>query len=136
MELWEAEQDFIRRFNGLEDWMARYDYLMMEGLAMPKPGKGALTDENRLWDCQSKVWLVAWREDGRIYIRAYSPSLIVGGLMAVLVKLLDGRSYEEILSYEMTFFKACGLASELGGDRERGLLEALKRIKAKAQLPD
>ena len=36
MTIEEEEARLIRRFNDLDDWMARYDYLMLEGLRLPE----------------------------------------------------------------------------------------------------
>ena len=126
------EMVLIRRFNGLDDWMARYDYLMLAGLALPELAPEDRTDVNRIWGCQSTVWLAAEKRNERLYLRAYSDSLIVRGLLAILVDLLDGRRCREILAWEMTFFDAMGLGQELGEERKKGMDAMLKRIMALA----
>lgn len=60
------EMVLIRRFNGLDDWMARYDYLMLAGLALPELAPEDRTDVNRIWGCQSTVWLAAEKRNERL----------------------------------------------------------------------
>lgn len=133
MTIEEEEARLIRRFNALDDWMARYDYLMLEGLRLPELEESSRTDENRIWGCEAKVWLkICWKE-GRAFLSGYSPSLIVRGLVAVMIHLASGRTCEELAGWQMAFFEATGLDRELGEERKRGTEAMLSRIKEQAE---
>lgn len=133
MTIEEEEARLIRRFNALDDWMARYDYLMLEGLRLPELEESCRTDENRIWGCEAKVWLkICWKE-GKAFLSGYSPSLIVRGVVAVMIHLASGRTCEELAGWQMAFFEATGLDRELGEERKRGTEAMLSRIKEQAE---
>lgn len=129
MSIQDEEKELICQFNQLGDWMAKYDYLMMEGILMPKLSEKECTEENLISGCQSKAWIHVENKDNVIYLKAYSPSFIVSGILAVFIKLLSGHTGEEILAYELKFYQAMNLEHELGKDRNAGALAILNKIK-------
>ena len=131
MSIQDEEKELICQFNQLDDWMAKYDYLMMEGILMPKLPKEECTQENLISGCHSKAWISIEQQGADIYLRAYSPSFIVSGILAIFIKLLSGHTSEEILAYELKFYQSMNLEHELGKDRNAGALAILNKIKNK-----
>lgn len=130
MDIQRAEEELILHFNALDDWMARYDYLMMIGISMPRLGKEECTSANLISGCRSKAWIDIDKKSDLIYLKAYSPSFIVCGILAVFIQLLDGHTCNEILKYKPHFFHATGLDLELGQDRNAGTQAILEKIKS------
>ena len=93
------------------------------------------TEENRIRGCQSQVWFVAEKEDGRLRFRAISDAAIVSGLIALLLRLYSGRKPQEILETPPDFVTALGLDSHLSPTRSTGLssmLDAIRRFATEA----
>ena len=56
------------------------------------------TEQNLIEGCQSRVWLQADEENGRIVFQAESDALIVKGIISLLIKVLSGHTPDEILN--------------------------------------
>lgn len=133
MTIREKEQQFIDDFNELDDWFLQYEYLIEMICGVAELPEALRTGERRVAGCQSGVWLVMEHEDGRVRIRAHSDALIIRGILAVVVSLLDGRTPEEILNYEMHFVDATPLKEQMSTDRFRGMTAVIQEIKKFAE---
>jgi cysteine desulfuration protein SufE len=78
------------------------------------------------------VWFVAERRDGRLYFRAISDAAIVSGLIALLLRLYNGRDPQDILDSPPDFVTALQLESHLSPTRSNGLGSMLKAIRGYA----
>lgn len=87
------------------------------------------TEENKVHGCQSQVWLHAKNEDGLIRFEADSDALIVKGLIALLLRVYNGRTPSEILLTDPHFITMIGLDRHLSPTRANGLGAMLKKIK-------
>ena len=87
------------------------------------------TDEHRIRGCQSQVWFVPEKRDGRLYFQAISDAAIVSGLIALLLRLYSGREPRDILDTPPDFVEALELQSHLSPTRSNGLSSMLKAIR-------
>jgi len=124
-----AQQEIIDEFSLFDDWMDRYQYLIDLGRRLPEFPEELRTEENRIRGCQSQVWFVAERNDGRLEFRAISDAAIVSGLIAVLLRLYSGRHPRDILDTPPEFVTALELESHLSPTRSNGLASMLKAIR-------
>ena len=92
-----AQQEIIEEFSLFDDWMDRYQYLIDLGRRLPEFPDELRTDEHRIRGCQSQVWFVPEKRDGRLYFQAISDAAIVSGLIALLLRLYSGREPQDIL---------------------------------------
>ena len=130
-----AQQEIIDEFGLFDDWMDRYQYLIDLGRRLPPFPEELRTEENRIRGCQSQVWFVAEQKDGRLYFQAVSDAAIVSGLIAVLLRLYNGRYPQDILDTPPDFVEALQLQSHLSPTRSNGLsamLEAIRRFAVEA----
>ena len=130
-----AQQEVIDEFSLLEDWMDRYQYLIDLGRRLPPLPDELRTEENRIRGCQSQVWFVPEKRDGRLYFQAISDAAIVSGLIAVLLRLYSGRDPQDILDTPPDFVEALQLQSHLSPTRSNGLsamLDAIRKFAAEA----
>ena len=130
-----AQQEIIEEFSLFDDWMDRYQYLIDLGRRLPPFPEELRTEENRIRGCQSQVWFVAEKKDGRLYFQAISDAAIVSGLIAVLLRLYSGREPQDILDTPPDFVEALQLQSHLSPTRSNGLnsmLQAIRRFAAEA----
>ncbi len=130
-----AQDELIADFELFEDWMDRYQYLIDLGRRLPEFPEELRTEENRIRGCQSQVWFVADKKDGRLEFRAISDAAIVSGLIALLLRLYSGRYPQDILDTPPDFVKALQLESHLSPTRSNGLssmLQAIRRFATEA----
>ena len=128
-EVQAAQQEVIDEFSLFEDWMDRYQYLIDLGRRLPDFPAELRTEENRIRGCQSQVWFVAHKTDGRLEFRAISDAAIVSGLIALLLRVYSGRRPQEILDTPPEFVTALQLETHLSPTRSNGLSSMLKAIR-------
>ncbi len=87
-------------------------------------------EANKVRGCQSQVWLVADRDgDERLRFAADSDAIIVKGLIALLMRLYDGRTPSEIEGSSTQVFERIGLGAMLTPGRANGLYAMINRIR-------
>lgn len=113
----------------MDDWMDRYQLLIdlgEEQATLPATDK---TDDNLIDGCQSRLWLVCDERDGLLYYRAESDALIVKGIVALLIRILNGQSPADILASDLYFIDRIGLSDHLSPTRSNGLLSMVKQMR-------
>lgn len=124
-----AEQEFINTLNELEDWFLQYEYLVEMTAFMAKLDEVEKTEVNRVSGCQSHVWLVSEYTDGQVRVRAFSDSLLIRGILALILFLVNGRTPLEVAAWEMRLIEATALKEQLASDRFKGMQAVVARIK-------
>ena len=125
----EVQQEVIDAFAVYEDWMDKYNYLIELSRDLPVIDKALKVNDNLISGCQSKVWLHAAYENGRILFTADSDSVITKGIIALLIRVLSGRSPDEIMHADLFFIDRIGLRQNLSPTRSNGLLSMIKQMK-------
>ena len=131
-EIEQAQRELVEEFAFLDDWMARYQYIIDMGRELPAFPDAWRTEENRVHGCQSQVWLHADARDERLYFQATSDSAIVAGLIALLMRIYSGRRAADIVATPPGFVTELGLDRHLSATRSNGLRAMLERIRAQA----
>jgi len=129
MTIEEVQQEIIGEFSMFEDWMDKYSYLIELGNDLGELDAKDKNDQNLIKGCQSRVWLVAEMEDGKIDFRGESDAVIVKGLVALLLRVASGRTPQELLENELHFIDDIGLKQHLSPTRSNGLLAMVKQIR-------
>ncbi len=128
-DLREAQKEIVEEFSIFDDWLDKYNYLIELGNELPELDPAYKTNEYLINGCQSKVWLHADLKGGKMVFQADSDAIIVRGIVALLVKALNGRTPEEILNNELFFIDEIGLRQNLSPTRSNGLLAMVKKMK-------
>lgn len=129
MTIDEAQDEVIEEFEGLDDWMDRYQLLIDMGEEQPPLPAADKTEQNLIDGCQSRVWLVCEESNGRLTFRAESDALIVRGIVALLIRILSGHTPQEIIDAQLYFIDRIGLRNHLSPTRSNGLLAMVKQIR-------
>lgn len=129
MTIEEVQKEIIDEFSVFSDWMDKYAYLIELGNELPNLDSKEKTDQNLIKGCQSRVWLVADMVDGRINFRGESDAVIVKGLVALLLRVVSGRTPKEIIENDLHFIDDLGLKQHLSPTRSNGLLAMVKQIR-------
>jgi cysteine desulfuration protein SufE len=127
--LTEAQREIVEEFSVFEDWLDKYNYLVELGNDLPELDPAYRTTENLINGCQSRVWLYADLVDGKVEYKADSDAIIVKGIVALLVKILNGRTPSEILENDLFFIDEIGLRQNLSPTRSNGLLAMVKKMR-------
>ena len=128
-------EDVIDNFELLDDWDARYAYLVELGEALPTLDDAYRTEENRVQGCISKVWVAATpAEDGTIDYVGDCDTAIIKGVLALMIELLSGRTASEIEQTDIdSLFDRLKLAENLSPNRHFGIYAIEKLMKAQAK---
>ena len=129
MTINETQDEIIDEFDGLTDWMDRYAYIIDLGNTLPEFPDADKTPQNLIEGCQSRVWITAQHEaDGDIHFQADSDALIVKGIVALLMRVLNNHTPDEILNADLYFIDKIGLKEHLSPTRSNGLVAMVKQI--------
>jgi len=129
MTLNEKQDQIIENFSIFEDWMDRYQQLIELGKDLPSIDEKKRTESYLIKGCQSKVWLDAELNDGKIYFTADSDAIITKGIVALLVSVLSGRTPKEIIDADLYFIDKIGLKENLSPTRSNGLVAMVKQMR-------
>ena len=123
------QEDIIEEFSVFEEWLDKYDYLIELSDTRPAIADEHRTDNYVIKGCQSRVWVDARLEDGKVYFAADSDAIITKGIIALLIRVMNGRTPQEILDLELYFIDAIGLGENLSPTRSNGLVAMIKQMK-------
>ncbi|MDD6890685.1 MAG: SufE family protein [Bacteroidales bacterium] len=125
----ELQEEVIEEFSDFDDWMDKYQLLIDLGNEQAPLDPRYKTEQNLIEGCQSRVWLQADWEDGKVVFQAESDALIVKGIVALLIQVLSGHTPDEILAADLHFIDAIGLREHLSPTRSNGLLAMVKQMR-------
>lgn len=124
-----AQRQIVEEFAAFDDWMDKYAYLIDLGKELePLPDEHRVAS-NLIEGCQSKVWIRADYEQGRVRFRGESDAILTRGLVSLLIRAYDGHTPDEILANEPRFIAEIGLADHLSPTRSNGLNAMIKQLK-------
>ncbi len=126
------QEEIIEDFKFLPDWTEKYEYLIGLGNELEDMPAKEKNEENLIKGCQSRVWITANFEDGKLLFKADSDAIITKGMVALLIKVFSNKSPQEILDTDAYFINETDLKENLSPTRANGLISMLKKIKAYA----
>ena len=129
MTINELQDEVIEVFSDFDDWMDKYQLLIDLGNELPPLDERYKTESNLIDGCQSRVWLQADCHDGMMELQAESDALIVKGIIALLIKVLNHQKPEDVLNADLYFIERIGLKDHLSPTRSNGLLAMVKQIR-------
>jgi cysteine desulfuration protein SufE len=128
----EKQDEIVSEFEIFDDWMQKYEYLIELGKDLPLIQVQLKTDERLIVGCQSRVWLNANCEDGKMQFSADSEAIITKGIIGLLIRVLNDEHPETILKADLKFISDIGLQEHLSPTRANGLNGMIKKMKMEA----
>ena len=125
----QIQEDIIEEFSVFDEWLDKYDYLIELSDTLPAIAPEHRTDDYVIKGCQSRVWVDADLDNGKVYFSADSDAIITKGIIALLIRVMNGRSPQEIVDMDLYFIDAIGLGENLSPTRSNGLLAMIKQMK-------
>jgi cysteine desulfuration protein SufE len=136
MTINEVQDKIIDEFSLFDDWMDKYNLLIDLGKELPVIDPKFKVKDFLIEGCQSKVWLHPAYDGNIISFTADSDAIITRGIVALLIKVLSGRTPEEIIAADLYFIEKIGLRQNLSPTRSNGLLSMVRQIKLYAMAYD
>jgi cysteine desulfuration protein SufE len=136
MTISEVQDKIIDEFSLFDDWMDKYNLLIEMGKDVPPIDPKYKVKDYLIEGCQSKVWLRPEYDGNLISFTADSDAIITRGIVSLLIKVLSGRTPNEIISAELYFIDKIGLRQNLSPTRSNGLLSMVRQMKLYAMAYD
>jgi len=125
----EIQEEIVADFEIYDNWMDKYNLLIdLSKTLLPFDDKYK-NPGNLIKGCQSRVWLNAELEGNRVIYMADSDAIITKGIIALLIRVLSGRTTDEIMDADLFFIDKIGLKENLSPTRSNGLVSMVKQMK-------
>ena len=128
------QEAIIEEFSMFDDWLDKYDYLISLSDSLPLIDEGKRTEKYLIEGCQSRVWVSSEMRDGKVYYAADSDAIITKGIITLLIRVMSGRTPEEIADINLYFIDAIGLGENLSPTRSNGLRAMVAQMKLDARV--
>ncbi|SFA74110.1 SufE family protein [Azotobacter beijerinckii] len=130
MSLPAAAGEALEAFAQCPGWEQRARLLLQWGERLEPLGEEERCEAHRVHGCESQVWLLGERRDGRWHFRAGSDARLLRGLLAVLLARVEGLTAEELRAVDLAdWFARLGLSRQLSPSRSNGLNAVLQRMR-------
>ena len=127
-----VQEEIIEEFSMFDDWLDKYDYIISLSESLPAIDPAKRTDKYLIEGCQSRVWVSSELSEGKMKYTADSDAIITKGIIALLIRVMDGRSPEEAANIDLYFIDAIGLGENLSPTRSNGLRAMIAQMKLDA----
>ena len=124
----------IEEFSMFDDWLDKYDYLISLSDSLPAIDESKRTEKYLIEGCQSRVWVASELRDGRMSYTADSDAIITKGIISLLVRVMNGRTPQEVANIDLYFIDAIGLGENLSPTRSNGLRAMVAQMKLDARI--
>ena len=122
--------DVYETLSFLDDWEARYRFILELGRDLPAMPANLQTQARLLRGCQSQVWIEHAEIDGRLWFMVDADAHIVRGLIAIVLAALNGRTPAELLQVDIdAYFGELELLKHLSQTRGNGLRALVARMR-------
>ena len=130
MSINQIQDQIISEFSLLDGDMEMTVFYIMElGQKLPDMPEAQKTEDNIVKGCQSKVWMTATLDKGKIHFQADSNTAITKGLVSLLTRVFNGQRPDDILKADLYFMKRIGMERFIGTQRSNGFAAMIKQMK-------
>ncbi len=126
------QDDIIREFSSLGDWMDKYQHLIQLGQSLKSSNKDLKAEENLISGCQSDVWITVENSGDRLHIDADGEAYITKGIIVLLLRIFNHQPADDIVSADLYCLEEIGLKDHLSPSRANGLASIVDRIRTLA----
>ncbi len=133
MTIQEKAQSVVDEFSMFDDWMDKYAYLIELGKELPIIDEKHKNETHLISGCQSRVWLHASFDEGKVGFTADSDAVITKGIISLLVRVLSHSKPSDIVTADLNFLDEIGLKAHLSPTRANGLVSMIKQMQLYAR---
>lgn len=127
-----ALSQIVQRFARVTDPKQRYEQLLSLAKRLNAFPEADKIPENKVSGCASQVFITAELIEGQVKYQGDSDSQLVKGLVALLIRGLDGLAPAEILQLPPDFIQETGLNVSLTPSRANGFYNIFRLMQQKA----
>ena len=132
MKINDIQDEIIGEFELFPDWESKYEYVLEMGNKLEPADADIKTEEHLVQGCTSKAWITARFDDNKIHFIADAETSIARGIIALVLRVLNDQSPEDILNSRLYFLDQVGLKEHLSITRAQGLESLIKKLYALA----
>ena len=126
----DIQNEIIEEFSFLGNDKESIIYYIMElGQKLPAIDEDQKNENNIVKGCQSKVWLITYLKDDKLYFEADSNTEITKGLISLLIRVLSGQKVNDIINVQLFFIEKIGMHGIIGSQRSNGFAAMIKQMK-------
>jgi sulfur transfer protein SufE/stress-induced morphogen len=133
LHLTDELEKLVTAFCSINDDQRRYKQLLYMANQLPPLDDAWRVPENIVPGCLSTVYIHAYCEKNKIYFCGDSDGLLTKGLVAFLIRGLNGTCSDEICHVDPKFIQVAGISASLTPGRNNGFLNMLAVIQQKAK---
>lgn len=125
-------EKLVQRFQKVADPKRRYEQLLWLAKKLEGFPENEKTEANKVKGCVSQVYIVASLEDGKLQYRGESDAQITKGLVAFLIRGMNGLTPKEVVDLSPDFIQETQLDVSLTPSRANGFYNIFKMMQQKA----
>lgn len=111
-------------------WDQVYRQIMLAGKDLVRLPESLKSKEYQVFGCESQVWLNCELHDNKLRLQGDSPSKIVRGLLAIIFEVLEGKTPQQVILFNINAYLAeLGLSHHLSQSRGNGLMAVVEKIR-------
>ncbi|NEP82403.1 MAG: SufE family protein [Okeania sp. SIO3C4] len=122
----------VKKFQRASSNKLRYEQLLWYAKKLPDFPEAEKIPENKVYGCQSQVYITANLDDGKVWYQGDSDAQLVKGLVALLIEGINGLTPEEISQITPDFIQDTGLKASLTPSRANGFYNIFQLMKTQA----
>ncbi|MEJ2692736.1 MAG: SufE family protein [Candidatus Thiodiazotropha sp.] len=131
-------EEILEDFEFLDDWDARYQYLIELGESLPEMAAVLKTEQNWVKPCMSRVHVAAQRvrqQPELICFTGDCDTAIIKGVLALLIDLISYHTLQEIREMDVDgLFKRLQLEEHLSPQRHVGIYAIVDKMRERAEV--
>lgn len=132
MSLPPSLESIVKKFQRASSNKLRYEQLLWYAKKLPDFPESEKIPDNKVYGCQSQVYITAKLDDGKVVYQGDSDAQLVKGLVALLITGLNGLTPQEIAQITPDFIQDTGLKASLTPSRANGFYNIFQLMKNKA----
>ena len=128
----QKQEEVKKLFQGLISIESKYDKIIEIGRQQCRLSDKYKTDKYLVRGCQSRMYLVSYYVQGKVYFESEADAIISAGLGTLLIRVYSGEDPETILTCPPTYLEELNIPQTLTPGRANGLASIYLRMKQDA----
>ena len=117
-------------------WDNTLRQIMLAGKVLSTLPEHERAESNYVKGCESDVWLKITMLNDQITVRAFSPSKIIRGVLAIIIEKAETLTLSELVDFDFeAYLSEIGMQRYLSESRGNGVTQVVKAIQSPDSLP-
>lgn len=125
----EKEKKLIETLNLFETYNEKIDLLIDNTKNNFELDKILRVDSNKVYGCQSDLWLMGFKEDNKIYFNFFTESIFPKAIVYNILSIINYNHKVDILNYQPNFLTETEIVNYITPVRKKGINSVIEKIK-------